>query len=563
MAMPRPSTWSHLGPAIPALCTQFRSLHFETQGRNLASLLGYDRSVGIYHRRPISQISFISHCNDSIRYRTFLCPICRAHGFSSDSESAGTNFPVENAYELLGVSQTSSFAEIKASFRRLAKETHPDLADSNNDSSASRRFVQILAAYEILSDSKKRAHYDRYLLSQKKLVEKHTRQGSKLQFYTSHETISKEMEVVEWLKWYRLAISDILSEKRVVVGTGYFDVLERDFYSAIHAAYFGPEIESMELLPECFEAEERSSCETPEVLHIVSGRDLFGMVCLANKNPEISSRNNEKLTSFRSSHSGLCQSLKNASIHTNAEVPYGPQIHESKISSHISDAYRDLELHISRRVVAVASRVPPGCYSDAEVAEDRIHVYLNSDEYTKHINGCGSENYFTSSSAVAQIHIGTIAGLGTSPEEGSCNVYDSRGAKTHVIMKHRTLLVKHMHWYQVGEEVSICECRCTRAKLPPSKFWLFEPRCGFHDVGGWYVETYGKDKKGRTIPSQRLWDGWDDGQHFERRLHPAMYLLALAYRTLDLEYAKVRKQTFRKAVEGHLFRILHWCKRLG
>ncbi|KAF7828648.1 Chaperone protein DnaJ [Senna tora] len=385
----------------------------------------------------------------------FRCPICRAQGFSSNSESVGTHFPVENAYELLGVSETCSFAEIKASFRKLAKETHPDLADSSNDSSASRRFVQILAAYQILSDSEKRAHYDRYLLSQKKLVLKHSGQGSKLHFYKSHDREFKEMEVVEWLKWYRLAINDIVSEKRVVVGTGYFDVLERDFYSAIQTAYFGPEIESMELLPECFEAEERSSCETPEVLHLVSGRDLFGMVCLANKIPEISSTNNEKLTSIRFLHPGLCQSIKNVNIHTNAEVPHEfgiPQIHGSKISSNVSDTYRDLELHVSGRVVAVASRDPPRSYSDGllkEDAEDRIHVFLNS--------------------VGTRIQLGTIAGLGTSPDEGSCYVYDSRGAKTHVIMKHRTLLVKHMHWYEIGEKVSICECRCTRAKLPPSR----------------------------------------------------------------------------------------------
>lgn len=299
-------------------------------------------------------------------------------------------------------------------------------------------------ALQILSDSKKRAHYDMYLLSQKKLVEKHTRQGSKLHFYRSYETTSKELEVVEWLRWYRLAINDILSEKRIAVGTGYFDVLEADFYSAIHAAYFGPEIESMELFPDCFEAEERSSCETPEVLHIVSGRDLFGMVCLANKNPEISSTNNEKLTSSISFRPGLCQSMRNANIHTNAEVPYSfgfPRIHDSKISSHLSDAYRDLELHVSGRVIAVASRLPPGSYSDAEVVEDHIHVYLNSDEYSKHTNNCDSKIYSSSNSAVTRIHIGTIAGLGTSPDESSCNVYDSTGAKTHVIMKHRTLLV--------------------------------------------------------------------------------------------------------------------------
>lgn len=49
----------------------------------------------------------------------------------------------ESAYEVLGVSESSSFAEIKASFRKLAKETHPDVSRS------SHRFLQILAAYEV------------------------------------------------------------------------------------------------------------------------------------------------------------------------------------------------------------------------------------------------------------------------------------------------------------------------------------------------------------------------------------------------------------------------------
>ncbi|MCI10069.1 chaperone protein dnaJ [Trifolium medium] len=71
------------------------------------------------------------------------------HSFSTSSESVWTDYPIENAYELLEVSETSSFNEIKASFHKLAKETHPDLAESRNDSTASRRFVQILAAYEV------------------------------------------------------------------------------------------------------------------------------------------------------------------------------------------------------------------------------------------------------------------------------------------------------------------------------------------------------------------------------------------------------------------------------
>ncbi|RZC04860.1 hypothetical protein D0Y65_019109 [Glycine soja] len=62
------------------------------------------------------------------------------------------DFPLENAYELLGVSETNSFDEIKASFRKLAKETHQDLAESMNDSTASRQFVKILADYEVCAN---------------------------------------------------------------------------------------------------------------------------------------------------------------------------------------------------------------------------------------------------------------------------------------------------------------------------------------------------------------------------------------------------------------------------
>ncbi|KAH1189228.1 Developmentally-regulated G-protein 1 [Glycine max] len=56
----------------------------------------------------------------------------------------------DNMYELLGVSETNSFDKIKATFRKLAKETHQDLVEPMNDSTASRQFVQILATYEVI-----------------------------------------------------------------------------------------------------------------------------------------------------------------------------------------------------------------------------------------------------------------------------------------------------------------------------------------------------------------------------------------------------------------------------
>ncbi|KAM7263808.1 hypothetical protein ACFE04_001491 [Oxalis oulophora] len=461
----------------------------------------------------------------------------------SSTDSTQTEFPTQNAYDILGVTESCSFAEIKASFHKLAKETHPDLTDSDT---SQQRFIQILAAYEILSDSTKRAHYDMYLLSQRKVVQKASRQGSTLYRYESKFTSNKEMEVVEWLRWYRMAVNNMLSEKRVVSGgTGYFDELEEDFYSAMHLAYFGPEIECFDNLPDRFEAEERSM-DTPEVLHLVSGRDLFGMVCLVNKFPKLSYSFCGKFLSFSPASSEI------------------GRLQELIFSENMSDSYRDLELHISGRLVAFATRVPPkmSCngVSNEDDDQDRIHVFLNSDTDSM---SSSSQRFSKDSNfgnrAVSTIPIGMISGLGTNIEEGGeCYVYDSCGSKTHMILKHRTLLVKHLHWYQVGDEVSVCECRCSRARLPPSKFWLFEPRCGMHDIGGWYVETFGRDKKGRTVPSQRYWDGVDANEQYEKRLHPAMYLLALAYRTLDIEDARARKITVKDMVETKLFRLLNW-----
>ncbi|WCJ31357.1 Chaperone DnaJ-domain superfamily protein [Euphorbia peplus] len=493
-------------------------------------------------------------------YSNWICVAQRFFSSASTEEFLGMN-----AYDILGISQSSSFSQIKASFRKLAKETHPDMAHSKNDPSASLRFIQILAAYEILSDLERRAHYDEYLLSQRKVVQKHPRESSKFYPYKSQMTMGREMEVVEWLKWYRLAINDILAERKVAVGTGYFEVLEADFYSAVHAAYYGPLIESLDLLPDRFEAEERSVYETPEILHLVSGRDVFGMVCLANDTPELSSASTKRLESFTSISLDICQPIANTNVDSN-EVNDNEfsQIHVRGLTN-ASDAYKDLELHIDGQLVAFATRIPPRSQYDGKKnksAQDQIQVFLNSDDNSTHIRRDLSQDWGLGGAMGPKVPLGTIMGLGTTPDEGSCSVYDRCGTKTHVIMKHRTLLVKHLHWYGVGDEVSVCECRCSRARLPPSRYWLFEPRCDLHDIGGWYVETFARDKKSRTVPSQRHWDGLDGSQPYDKRLHPAMYLLALAYRTLDIEDIKRRKRTYRHIVEGQMFRFLHWCKKL-
>ena len=85
-------------------------------------------------------------------------------------------------------------------------------------------------------------------------MQKHSRAGSVTYMSNSALTIMKQGEVVEWVKWYRLVIGDILTERRVVVSSGYFYGLESELYSTIRPAYYGPLIESLDFLPDCFEA---------------------------------------------------------------------------------------------------------------------------------------------------------------------------------------------------------------------------------------------------------------------------------------------------------------------
>ncbi len=60
-------------------------------------------------------------------------------------------------YEILGVSRTATEEEIKVAYRALARQYHPDVS---TDADAEEKFKRINLAYDILSDSLKRADYD-------------------------------------------------------------------------------------------------------------------------------------------------------------------------------------------------------------------------------------------------------------------------------------------------------------------------------------------------------------------------------------------------------------------
>ena len=65
-------------------------------------------------------------------------------------------------YEVLGVSKTASDEELKKAYRKLAMKYHPDRNQGEQAKEAEEKFKEVKEAYEMLSDSQKRAAYDQY-----------------------------------------------------------------------------------------------------------------------------------------------------------------------------------------------------------------------------------------------------------------------------------------------------------------------------------------------------------------------------------------------------------------
>ena len=69
-----------------------------------------------------------------------------------------------NYYQILKISPKATNAEIKSAYRRLARKIHPDV-NVTDTQEAAIEFAKIAKAYQILSNPKERAAYDRRLLN--------------------------------------------------------------------------------------------------------------------------------------------------------------------------------------------------------------------------------------------------------------------------------------------------------------------------------------------------------------------------------------------------------------
>lgn len=77
------------------------------------------------------------------------------------SSLAGSPPPTSiNPYEVLGIPSTSSAAEIRTAYRRLALRVHPDKVPPEDRDAANKSFQELAFAYAVLSDEARRKRYD-------------------------------------------------------------------------------------------------------------------------------------------------------------------------------------------------------------------------------------------------------------------------------------------------------------------------------------------------------------------------------------------------------------------
>ncbi|XP_076884177.1 chaperone protein dnaJ 20, chloroplastic-like [Bidens hawaiensis] len=102
-------------------------------------------------------------------------------------------------YELLGLSETVTYVEIKQAYKQLARKYHPDVSPPGRVDEYTQKFIRVQEAYETLSDPDRRAVYDRDMAM-----------GIHFAFSSRNQLRNQEkMEKCEWRGQWQSQLSEL------------------------------------------------------------------------------------------------------------------------------------------------------------------------------------------------------------------------------------------------------------------------------------------------------------------------------------------------------------------
>lgn len=93
-------------------------------------------------------------------------------------------------YKILGVTKDSNQIQIRKAFRKLALQYHPD--KNKNSEESKQKFMEIVKAYEILSDEKARERYDSNTVNNKNIQRFNWTPPADFANFYSYENLKRE-----------------------------------------------------------------------------------------------------------------------------------------------------------------------------------------------------------------------------------------------------------------------------------------------------------------------------------------------------------------------------------
>ncbi|KAG6513794.1 hypothetical protein ZIOFF_024131 [Zingiber officinale] len=124
----------------------------------IACAMSLASSQFLGHRLALPPRSSAACFSPSSPISTRSLDVCAS--YSAGTATIASPFS-SSLYDVLGVPPTASTPEIKAAYRRLALKCHPDVVATGRRGASADEFMRVQTAYATLSDSERRADYDR------------------------------------------------------------------------------------------------------------------------------------------------------------------------------------------------------------------------------------------------------------------------------------------------------------------------------------------------------------------------------------------------------------------